>query len=304
MVLWRLLNYECFNPRLNLSIEESVFRLFKNGGYDGVLWLWRNNPSVIISYSQNVMHEVNLEFCKITGIEIVRRLSGGGAVYHDMGVINISLVVNIEKYKEFMDVEYAYKVAAKPLVNLLRDLGINVEFKASNSVFTDNFKIAGFAQYRSQNTLLVHSSILFDANLSNLYKSLINIKYPVVNISSLTGEWLDIDMFKKEIIYWFSRVFNVKLIKTPLTSKEVVLASKLYALKYSNILYNISNKHPNVVVNVCLPKCFTVNYVKFYEDLILEISRLYKDINLVIKFHFINDINKPLVFLDGEPMAF
>ncbi len=304
MALWRLLNYECFNPKLNLSVEESVFRLFKNSGYDGVLWLWCNNPSVIISYSQDVRHEVNLEFCKITGIEIVRRLSGGGAVYHDRGVANISLIVNIEKHKELMDIEYTYRVVARPLVNLLRDLDINAESKIPNGVFIDNFKIAGFAQYRSQSTLLVHSSILFDANLTNLYKSLINIKYPVANISSLVWKWSNIDMFKREIIYWFSRIFNVKLIKTPLTSKEVVLASKLYALKYSNALYNTNKMHPNAVVNICLPKCFTVNYVKLYENLLLETSRLYRDINLMVKLHFVSNINKPLVFLDNELIAF
>jgi len=299
VALLRLLNCECSNPKLNLSIEESIFRLFSSS-YDVALWLWCNSPSVIIGYSQDVKHEVNLEYCKIADIEIVRRLSGGGAVYHDMGVVNISLIVNVEKYREFINLEYAYRVASKPLVELLRELDVNVVFKAPNGVFIDDFKVAGFAQYRSWNTLLVHSSVLFNANLNNLYRSLTKIKYPVANISSLVNEWLDIGMLKKEIVYQFSKMFNAEIINTPLTSKETALAYKLYTLKYSSILYNINGIHPRAVVNICLPKCSKANYVEFYEDLSLKLLRLYRDINLIFKPYLVNGISKPLALLNGE----
>lgn len=302
MALWRLLSCECFNSRLNLSIEESIFRLFNGSGYDFTLWLWHNNPSVIIGYSQDVKHEVDLEYCRIANIEIVRRLSGGGAVYHDMGVVNISLIVNVEKHREFMDVEYTYRVVSKPIVKLLRDLNVDAVFKAPNGVFINDLKIAGFAQYRSQNTLLVHSSVLFSANLDNLYRSLTKIKYPVANVSSLVNELLDMGMFKKEIIYRFSKMFNAEPIKTPLTSREAALAYMLYTLKYSNPLYNINGIRPRATVNICLPKYSTANHAELYKDLSLRISMLYRDINLVFNHRLINNVSKPLVFLDGKPI--
>jgi lipoate-protein ligase A len=276
--------------------------LFNGSGYDFTLWLWHNNPSVIIGYSQDVKHEVDLEYCRIANIEIVRRLSGGGAVYHDMGVVNISLIVNVEKHREFMDVKYTYRVVSKPIVKLLRDLNVDAVFKAPNGVFINDLKIAGFAQYRSQNTLLVHSSVLFSANLDNLYRSLTKIKYPVANVSSLVNELLDMGMFKKEIIYRFSKMFNTEPIKTPLTSREAALAYMLYTLKYSNPLYNINGIRPRATVNICLPKYSIANHAELYKDLSLRISMLYRDINLVFNHRLINNISKPLVFLDGKPI--
>lgn len=302
MASWRLLSCECSNPRFNLSIEESIVRLFDSSGCDGVLRLWCNSPSVIVSYSQDAKREVDLEFCEAAGIEVVRRLSGGGAVYHDMGVVNISLTVNIRKYKELTDIESTYKVIARPLVILLKNLNIDVKFKAPNGVFINDLKVAGFAQYRSQNTLLVHGSMLFNANLDNLRRSLLNLKYEVANISSVIGERLNMEMFKDEVIHQLSKMFNVELIETPLTSREVALASKLYILKYSNPSYNLSRAHPNAVASICLPTCPTAKYEHFYEDILLKLSRLYRDVNLVIKRCLINSINIPLVHLDGEPL--
>lgn len=147
------------DPRINLAVEEYVLN-YLDPSEDYAI-LWQNEPSVIIGRNQNTIAEVNAPFVKEHGIHVVRRLSGGGAVYHDFGNLNFTFIVNSDK-----SVVSNFEHFTKPVVQALASLGVKAEFSGRNDITIDGKKFSGNAQYWSKNRLLHHGTILFNSDLS------------------------------------------------------------------------------------------------------------------------------------------
>ena len=141
------------DPHFNLALEEYVFYNF-DPSWDYVL-LWQNEPSVIIGRNQNTMEEINYKFIKDNNINVVRRMSGGGAVYHDLGNLNYTFIVNSER-----DVTSNFKIFTEPVMSALAKLGVKAEFSGRNDITIDGRKFSGNAQHYSKNRLLHHGTIL------------------------------------------------------------------------------------------------------------------------------------------------
>ena len=148
-------------PEYNLALEEYLCRLAGRDGREFFM-LWRNEPSVIVGRFQDVPAEVNVTFAHAHGIPIIRRNSGGGAVYHDLGNVNYSFIMP-------KNPEQGFAFFAEKVIRVLSNLGAEAEFSRSNNDITANgMKVSGMAQYRHNGTILCHGTLLFDCDLDAL----------------------------------------------------------------------------------------------------------------------------------------
>ncbi|MCQ2444132.1 MAG: lipoate--protein ligase family protein, partial [Mailhella sp.] len=153
-------------PAFNLALEEALF-LSLSPESEGVFLIWRNAPSIIIGRHQNTAAEINAEWCRAHGVRVVRRSTGGGAVYHDLGNVNFSFLTWVDRnrltgFEEFM----------RPMVAALRDLGIDAEFTGRNDILVGGRKVAGTAQRRDGQRMLHHGCLLIDTDTSCLSDAL------------------------------------------------------------------------------------------------------------------------------------
>ncbi|MDE4542207.1 lipoate--protein ligase [Thermoanaerobacterium sp. R66] len=151
------------DPYFNLAAEEYVLKQFS----DECFMLWRNRPSIIIGKNQNALAEINLDYVKEHNIPVVRRLSGGGAVFHDLGNVNFTFIVN-DDLNGFSD----FRRFTQPIIYVLRKLSLNAEFSGRNDITIDGKKISGNAQYYYKNRILHHGTLLVSSNMADLSAAL------------------------------------------------------------------------------------------------------------------------------------
>ena len=150
------------DPYRNLAIEEYMFRKTE----EEVFILWQNEPTVVIGKNQNANCEINLEFTSAKGIHIARRITGGGAVYHDLGNLNYSYISSSKNG----GIDFAS--FTKPIIDALCQLGVDARLSGRNDIEVDGKKISGNAQYSTGGRTLHHGTLLFDADLSVLSNAL------------------------------------------------------------------------------------------------------------------------------------
>ena len=153
------------NPYFNLAMEQYLFETI--GQNNEIFFLWQNDKAVIIGKNQNTEAEINKEFIAKNGIKVVRRLSGGGAVYHDLGNLNFTFITS-DDGSECLDM----RKFCRPIINALRSIGANAEFDGRNDITLNGMKISGSAQYRKNGFCLHHGTIIFDSDLSFLEQAL------------------------------------------------------------------------------------------------------------------------------------
>jgi len=146
------------DPRINLALEEYVLRRRFPG--EECLLFYVNEPSIIIGRNQNTVEEIDPDAVRARGIHVVRRISGGGTVYHDLGNLNFSFIApyafeRFNRYEEF----------TRPVVAVLRALGVPAELSGRNDIVADGRKISGNAQFVSGDRMFSHGTLLFDSDL-------------------------------------------------------------------------------------------------------------------------------------------
>jgi len=159
---------ESNNPFFNLALEEYALKNIDLG--EDILILWINEPTVVIGRNQNTIEEINSKFIKENNINVVRRMSGGGAVYHDLENVNYTFITTTEG-----DSANNFRKFTKPVIDYLAELGIKAEFTGRNDITIDGKKVSGTAQYYFKNRMLHHGAILFNTNLDVL-KDALNVK--------------------------------------------------------------------------------------------------------------------------------
>ena len=187
------------NPHYNLAVEEYLFR----HETDDVCMLWQNAHTVVIGKNQNAFAEVDVDALRRDGVHLARRITGGGAVYHDLGNVNFSF---ISANNAETGLDFARFTA--PILKALASLGVHAELSGRNDLLLDGQKFSGNAQYSAEGRTLHHGTLLFDADLSVLARYLrpdeeklkskgiksvrsrvTNLK-PHLQISATTGEFI------------------------------------------------------------------------------------------------------------------
>ena len=154
------------DPAYNLALEECLLHWSSRSKCSFVMF-WQNRPSVIVGRFQNTAEEVNAELAAAQSIPVIRRMTGGGAVYHDLGNLNYSFIVAQDHLADF-----DWQALAGPVIKVLRNLGVMLEHSGRNDLTVDGKKISGTAQQAINGALLYHGTLLFDADLGKLSQML------------------------------------------------------------------------------------------------------------------------------------
>ncbi|MCE5209190.1 MAG: lipoate--protein ligase [Chloroflexi bacterium] len=198
-------NQNVNDPRINLAIEEYLQRHLTTT--DDVLLFYINEPSIIIGRHQNTFEEINQAYVTEHGVHIVRRLSGGGAVYHDLGNLNFSFITT------YIEGDFHnFAKFTRPVIAALQGMGVAAELSGRNDIQVEQRKISGNAQYHSGSRLVTHGTLLFDTRIENLVaalnvkatkitsKGIKSVRSRVANISEYLAEPMDILEFRRRIL--------------------------------------------------------------------------------------------------------
>ena len=231
-IYMKFLVLESHDSHLNLATEEYLFN-----NLDGELFmLWQNAPTVVIGKSQNVRAEINSAYINENGVKLARRITGGGAVYHDLGNLNYTFIS--DRAEEGID--FAFFTA--PIISALESMGVNVSLTGRNDLVTDTgAKISGNAQYSRNGRVLHHGTLLFSSDLDALSlalkvdeekiksKAIKSTRSRVTNISDLLDTPMSMQEFIDTISGYIIKTYSPEIISPP--SPEQV--ADLYA-KYSS----------------------------------------------------------------------
>jgi lipoate---protein ligase len=199
------------DPRINLAIEEySLKYLDPNESY---LLFYINEPSIIIGKNQNTIEEINTSYVEEMNIHVVRRLSGGGAVYHDKGNLNFSFIT-----KDDGESFHNFKKFTEPVVQALEKLGVKAEMSGRNDLIaSDGRKISGNAQFSTKGRMFSHGTLLFDSEIDSVVsalkvkkdkiesKGIKSIRSRVANISEYLEGKITIEQFRELLL---RNIFN------------------------------------------------------------------------------------------------
>jgi len=241
---WRILDYSSKSSAMNLAIDEAILRCLLEDRSPNTLRLWKNPPTVVIGCFQNPKSEVNIEACKKLGISVVRRASDGGAVYHDYGNLNYSLIVHKSSLKAHLeDVENSYDLFCSGVIEGLKMLGINAHNR-KGEIMIGRKKVSGSAQHRLYHAILHHGTLMVDVNLDMLGRTLgiSDSEKRLINLYDVLPSKVPLSKIKKVINRGFEKRLNVKLKKEMLTTMEREIAKKLYEIKYSKGDWNVGIK--------------------------------------------------------------
>ncbi|OQO71010.1 lipoate--protein ligase [Enterococcus villorum] len=217
------------DPRINLAIEH--FLLQEMPVEEPILLFYINEPSIIIGRNQNTIEEINREYVEQQGIHVVRRLSGGGAVYHDLGNLNFSFIMPDDgnSFRDFAKV-------TKPIIQALHELGVSgAELKGRNDLVIDGMKFSGNAMYATNGRMFAHGTIMFDSDINEVVnalkvkkdkiesKGIKSIRSRVTNIKPFLPkekQTMTTDEFREAILLKIFGVDSMKEVNTYILKEE------------------------------------------------------------------------------------
>ena len=204
------------NPAYNIALEAYAFRELTSE--DEIFILWINEPAIIIGKHQNTIQEINKEYTDEHGIHVVRRLSGGGAVYHDLNNLNYTIISNKSEEGAF-----DFKTFSQPVIATLADLGVKAEFTGRNDLEIDGKKFCGNAQAYYKGRMMHHGCLLFDVDMSVLgdalkvskdkieSKGIKSVRARVTNILNELPEKITVNEFSDKILEKMKETYQPNL---------------------------------------------------------------------------------------------
>lgn len=273
-----LINNTSTNAYFNLAMEE----YFLKNTTEDVFMLWRNESAIIVGKNQNTLSEINYKYVKENNIKVVRRQSGGGAVFHDLGNINFTFIsCNDNSFSDF-------KRFTMPIIESLENLNIHAEFSGRNDLLIDNQKFSGNAQYNYKNKVMHHGTLLFSSQINDLSsalkvkpskfegKGVKSVKSRVTNISNHLKESMTVLEFKDYLMNFINNKDENNHFYE-LSDHDINEINKLVDEKYSTWHWNFGHspkyslnnevKYPggNIEFSLNVDKGI-INEIKFFGD--------------------------------------
>ncbi|TFG32094.1 lipoate--protein ligase family protein [Candidatus Thorarchaeota archaeon] len=240
---------------MNMAIDEAVMRAIKEGKAPPTLRFYRWKPSAVsIGTFQGMYDEVAIDYCKSQGIDYIRRITGGGAVYHDYeGEITYSILMPMKHPLAKTDIIESYKLICGGIIASLNILGINdAEFKPINDVIASGKKVSGNAMTRRHGCVLQHGTILLDLDVHEMFtilkvpqekisdKMISDVKERVTSIRDILNRKVSVDELLESLTQGFTDALKIKLLPSKLSDEEFQMATKLAKEKYSSDAWNFS----------------------------------------------------------------
>lgn len=285
------------NPYFNLAAEE----YFLDHGEKDILLLWRNDRTVVVGRNQNSIEEINMDYVKNNGVAVVRRLTGGGTVFHDMGNVNYTI---IQKFDNSLFSDYEF--FTKPVCDFLETLGVNAVLSGRNDLLIDGRKCCGNAQARRNGKIMHHGCILFSADVADLSgclnpsklkiesKGVKSVRSCVTNISEHLKEPMGADAFFECLYQYFKE--NVKGIEEySLTEKDCCSIESLAKKKYETWDWNYGQSPSYTAQKSCKYEFGIVDVRLMVEDGRIQNLKVYGD------FFGIKEISQLEELLRGIP---
>lgn len=213
------------NPYFNLALDEYAMKHIDTD--EDFFFLWQNEPSVIIGKNQNAVEEINQEFIEKNKIHVARRVSGGGAVYHDFGNLNFTFVIGVDDPGKVN-----YKKYVQPVIDALKAMGVEAEASGRNDILIDGLKISGNAQRMANGKLMHHGTLIYDVNIEDMVQALNvdpdkivskgvkSVRSRVTTIKEHLPEGTTLQNFWDELQYYLSNKGQ---------DKEIILTEKDWA---------------------------------------------------------------------------
>lgn len=236
-------------PEVQMAIDEAVMIARIEEKVEDTVRLYIFKPSSItIGRFQSVEYDVDLEKCKELEIPVVRRITGGGSVFHDQyGEITYSAVIGEDSYKGLKNVEESYRAIASPLVEALREVGLNGGFSGLNDIIANGKKISGSAQTRRKGVILQHGTFMYATRL-DILASVLKVSQKKLQDKGVRSIWERVTTLEREgIKVSREEVYNILrdkfLEKFPLeegklTDYELELAEELLEERYGKEEWN------------------------------------------------------------------
>ena len=242
---WRLIDSEFEDSCMNLAIDEAIPTVLGMGYTNNTVRFWRNVNTVVVGRSQDVVSEVNLEACNKYGTFVVRRFTGGGTVYHDLGNLNYSISLRKSHSLVSNDLIRTVEVLSQGVILGLKNLGLKAKYRSSDGIFISGKKISGSASAVKRSFFFNHGTLLINSNLTILSEVLsptlkrrkkrgVKSSHQIVtNLAVELGREISISEVKEALKLGFERAFQIELVRGELTSEETLMAQRFLEKKFS-----------------------------------------------------------------------
>jgi lipoate-protein ligase A len=247
---FRLLLSGLADAHTNMSIDESIMIHVGQNISPPTLRLYGwSPPAVSIGYFQGLLEEIDLDMCKKMGVDYVRRITGGGAVFHESEV-TYSLAIPQVNTIVPQNVLESYKVICGGIIEGLKEFDIEAKFVPLNDIIVNGKKISGSAQTRRSRTLLQHGTLLIDTDLEKMFsilkvpseklkdKLISDVKERVTSLNDVLQKEIEFEEVCSKMASGFKSSLNIELIKGELSETEISLASEIKKDRYSNLDWN------------------------------------------------------------------